>query len=47
MVILVLARNPVFEQAMEDSLVQIVYAMSTLMMIFGYQLMGDMIDNLL
>ncbi len=46
-VILVLARNPVFEEAMNEPLVQIVYAMATLMMIFGYGIMGDMIDNLL
>ena len=47
MVILVLARNPVFESAMESPMVQAVYALSTLMMIFGYGVMGDMIDNLL
>lgn len=46
-VTLVLARNPVFEHAMKEPIVQIVYALSTLMMIFGYGVMGDMIDNLL
>lgn len=46
-VILALARNPVFETAMQNFTVQIVYALAVLFMVFGYGVMGDMIDNLL
>lgn len=44
-IILVMARNPVFSNSMESPVVQAVYAMTTLMMVFGYGLMGNMIDS--
>lgn len=46
-VILIMARNPVFKSAMESPVVQAVYALSILMMIFGYGFMGNMIDTLM
>jgi hypothetical protein len=46
-VILIMARNPVFKSSMESPAVQAVYAMSILMMIFGYGFMGNMIDSLM
>ena len=47
LIVLVLARNPVFQGAINNPLVQAVYAMTVIMMIFGYGFMGDMIDNLM
>ncbi|HUV16601.1 MAG TPA: hypothetical protein VMW28_08585 [Pelolinea sp.] len=44
-IILVMARNPVFASSMSSPVVQGVYAMTTLMMIFGYGFMGNMIDD--
>lgn len=44
-IILVMARNPVFSSSMESPVVQGVYATTTLMMIFGYGFMGNMIDE--
>ncbi len=46
-IILVMARNPVFKTSMEFPVVQAVYAMSILMMIFGYGFMSNMIDSLM
>ena len=46
-VILTLSRNPIFQEAMKNITVQMVYAFATLFMVFGYGVMGDMIDNLL
>jgi len=47
MVILIMARNPIFSTAMEQPIVQIVYAGSTLTMIFGYQFIGNMIERMM
>ena len=47
MVVVVLAHNPLFVNAINNPIVQFVYAASTLSMIFGYGYMGNMIDNLL
>lgn len=44
-IILVMARNPVFSSSMQSPVVQGVYAMTTLMMVFGYGFMGNMIDS--
>lgn len=46
-VILILARNPIFKSSMEMPIVQAVYAISILMMIFGYEFMGNMVDGLM
>lgn len=46
-VVMVLARNPLFVNAVNNPVVQFVYAGTTLSMIFGYGYMGNMIDNLL
>ena len=46
-VILIMARNPVFRTSMETPVVQAVYALAILMMIFGYGFMGNMIDTLM
>lgn len=46
-IILIMARNPVFKSSMEAPVVQAVYAMAILMMIFGYGFMGSMVDNLM
>ena len=46
-IILVMARNPVFKSSMETPVVQAVYAMSILMMIFGYGFMSNMVDSLM
>jgi len=46
-VIMIMARNPIFSTAMEQPIVQIVYALSTLMMIFGFQFMSNMIERLM
>ena len=46
-IILVMARNPVFKTSMESPVVQAVYALSILMMIFGYGFMGSMVDKLM
>lgn len=46
-VILVMTRNQIFASAMESPVVQIVYAMATLMMIFGFQFMSGMIERLM
>ena len=46
-VILIMARNPVFKSSLESPVVQAVYAMAILMMIFGYGFMGSMVDNLM
>ena len=46
-IIMVMARNPIFASAMEQPIVQIVYALSTLMMIFGFQFMSNMIERLM
>jgi len=45
LIILVMARNPVFAQSIESPTVQIVYAMATIMMVFGYGFMGNMIES--
>lgn len=47
LVIMVMARNPIFSTAMEQPIVQIVYALATLMMIFGFQFMSNMIERLM
>lgn len=44
-VILIMARNPVFSRSMQEPVVQIVYALTILMMVFGYGFMGNMIDS--
>lgn len=44
-VIIIMARNPVFSRSMEEPITQAVYAASTLMMVFGYGFMGNMIDS--
>lgn len=46
-IILIMARNPVFKSSMESPVVQAVYAMSILMMIFGYGFMSNMVDSLM
>lgn len=46
-VVIVLARNPLFTTAMNNPLVQLVYAAVSLVMIFGYGYMGTMIDRLM
>lgn len=46
-IILIMARNPVFRSSMESPVVQAVYAMSILMMIFGYGFMSNMVDTLM
>jgi hypothetical protein len=46
-IILVMARNPVFKSSMESPVVQAVYAVSILMMIFGYGFMSNMVDSLM
>jgi len=46
-VIIIMARNPIFAQSMDKPIVQIVYAMATVMMIFGYGFMGNMIERLM
>jgi hypothetical protein len=46
-VVIVLARNPLFNTAMNNPLVQLVYAAVSLVMIFGYGYMGTMIDRLM
>lgn len=46
-IILIMARNPVFKSSMESPVVQVVYAGSILMMIFGYSFMGNMVDSLM
>lgn len=46
-VILIMARNPVFKSAMASPVVQGVYAVSILMMIFGYGFMSNMVDSLM
>ena len=46
-VVVVLARNPIFANAMNSLIVQIVYALVTWMMIFGYGLMSNMIDSMM
>jgi hypothetical protein len=43
--ILVMARNPLLSQAMDNPVVQIVYAIAIIMMVFGYGFMDDMVDN--
>jgi len=47
LVTMVMARNPLFSKAMDEPIVQVVYALSTLMMIFGYEFMGNMIERLM
>jgi hypothetical protein len=44
-VILIMARNPVFSKSMQQPIVQAVYAFTTLMMVFGYGFMGNMIET--
>ncbi|MCD6356093.1 MAG: hypothetical protein J7L66_02310 [Anaerolineaceae bacterium] len=44
---LIMARNPIFSRAMDQPIVQIVYAASTLMMVFGYEFIGKMIERLM
>ena len=46
-VVIVLARNPLFTSAMNNPLVQVVYAVASITMIFGYGYMSNMIDNLM
>ena len=46
-VVVVLARNPIFASAMNSMIVQIVYAVVTWMMIFGYGMMSNMIDSMM
>lgn len=46
-VVIVLARNPLFTSAMHSLLVQAVYGVGIITMIFGYGYMGNMIDNLM
>jgi len=46
-VVMVLAHNPLFLHTINNPVVQFVYALTTLSMIFGYGYMGNMIDNLL
>lgn len=47
LVVIVLARNPLFTSAMHSLLVQAVYGVGIITMIFGYGYMGNMIDNLM
>jgi len=44
-IMMIMARNPLFATAMEELFVQMVYAVATLMMIFGYGMMGNMIES--
>jgi len=44
-VILIMARNPMLSQTTGSPIVQVVYVITILMMIFGYSLMGNMIEN--
>jgi hypothetical protein len=44
-VILIMARNPMLSQTTSSPVVQVVYVITILMMIFGYSLMGNMIDS--
>lgn len=46
-VVMILARNPLFMKTVNSPVVQLVYAGTTLSMIFGYGYIGTMIDNLL
>jgi len=46
-VVIVLARNPLFVTAMNNVLVQLVYAATSIVMIFGYGYMSGMIDRLM
>jgi hypothetical protein len=46
-VVIVLARNPLFISSMQSPVVQIVYAGASIVMIFGYGYMGNMIDDLM
>lgn len=43
--ILVMARNPLLSQSLDNPVVQIVYAIAIIMMVFGYGFMDDMVDN--
>ena len=47
LIVMVMARNPVFSSAMESPLVQAVYALATIMMIVGYGFMDNMIESLM
>jgi hypothetical protein len=46
-VVIILARNPIFTSAMHNPMVQLVYAATSIIMIFGYGYIGKMIDNLM
>jgi hypothetical protein len=43
--ILVMARNPLLSKSLDNPVVQIVYAIAIIMMVFGYGFMDDMVDN--
>lgn len=45
--VIVLARNPLFTSAMNSPMVQAVYGAASIVMIFGYGYMGNMIDDLM
>ena len=46
-VIVIMARNPVFSKSIDQPLIQVVYAFAIIMMIFGYGFMGNMIERLM
>ena len=43
--ILLMARNPLLSQSLDNPVVQIVYAIAIIMMVFGYGFMDDMVDT--